>query len=305
MVRLAVQAMATRFELVLAGDDPVRLRAAGEEALAEIRRLERQLSFYDPRSEISRVNALAGRQAVRLEPRLYRLLERVRRLWEATGGAFDPTVAPLMRCWGFATGEGRRPAPAALEEARRCTGLHRVVLEDGAVAFGRPGMALDLGGIGKGYAVDEAVTLLKEAGVPAAFLHGGTSTVYAYGAPDGGGAWKVAVPAPEGGTGLPEVLAVVSLDDEALSVSAPSGRAFEVDGQVYGHVLDPRTGCPVTGALLAAVVMPSATDADAFSTALLVQGAAGLDAAGAPPRALVVAAGTPGGVPRVSGTLNP
>src|SRR5438270_13667210 len=99
-LRLARHAMATRFELLLPGEDRVRLRAAGEEALNEIERLEAQLSFYRSSSEISDLNARAAKEAVRVDPRLFRLLQRARTLGEATEGAFDITVAPLMRCWG-------------------------------------------------------------------------------------------------------------------------------------------------------------------------------------------------------------
>ncbi len=277
-LRLALDAMATRFELVLRGDDAVRLRAAGEEALAEIRRLEGQLSFYRPESEISRINARAGRAPVRVEPRLFRLLERAARLHALTDGAFDPTVGPLMRAWGFTGGGGRVPDEATLAEARRRTGMRRVHLDPEAytVAFERPGMSLDLGGIGKGYAIDEAALILKEAGVAHALLHGGTSTAYAFGRPGGTEAWKVAVPAPGDAAG-DDLLAVATLRDEALSVSAVWGKAFEAEGRVFGHVLDPRSGRPTEGALLTAVVTGSAADADALSTALLVLGPPAVD----------------------------
>jgi thiamine biosynthesis lipoprotein len=276
-VRLARSAMATRFELVLHGEDAAWLRAAGEAALAEIDRLEAQLSFYRRSSEVSRINARAADEPVPVEPRLFRLLLRARRLYEETQGAFDVTVAPLMRCWGFVGGTGRLPDPEALAEARARSGMHRVTLDEArrTVAFERPGVMIDLGGIGKGYAVEEAVYLLEEAGVTSAFLHGGTSTIYALGAPPGEAAWNVALPYPdadEASPGEAGVLAVVPLKDEALSVSAVWGKAFEVDGKVYGHVLDPRLGHPVDGAALAAVVLPSATDGDALSTALLVLG---------------------------------
>ena len=274
-VRLALEAMATRFELVLHGDDEVRLRAAGEEALAEIQRLDAQLSFYRPSSEISRINAQAATGPVRVEPRLFRLLQTARRLHTETGGAFDLTVAPLMRCWGFTGNTGRLPEPEALAEARRLTGMHLVTLDeaDFTVAFARPGVQLDLGAIGKGYAIEEAARILIDAGVRSAFLHGGTSTIHAIGDGDDGQRWNVALPYPDTDAKTDnDVLAVVPLEHEALSVSAVWGKAFVVDGATYGHVLDPRSGRPVEGALLAAVAGPSATDCDALSTALLVLG---------------------------------
>ncbi len=276
-VRLALEAMATRFELVLHGDDAVRLRAAGEEALAEIRRLEAQLSFYDPSSQISRINARAADGPVRVAPRLFRLLQTAQQLHAATDGAFDLTVAPLMRCWGFTRGTGHLPDPEALAEARSKTGMHLVLLDEEAftVAFARPGVLLDLGAIGKGYAVEEAAQILVEAGVERAFLHGGTSTIHALGTPLDEACWNVAIPHPDADPAAPnddDVLVVVPLKDEALSVSAVWGKAFEADGKTYGHVLDPRSGHPVDGAVLTAVAGPSATTCDALSTALLVLG---------------------------------
>src|SRR5437879_5936981 len=109
-VTLARHAMATRFELVLHGDNPAALRAAGEEALHEIDRLEAQLSLYRPASEISRLNARAAREPVKVSPGLFALLEHAKRLHDETAGAFDITIAPLVRCWGFMDGGGRVPA---------------------------------------------------------------------------------------------------------------------------------------------------------------------------------------------------
>src|SRR5690606_22148860 len=139
----------------------------------------------------------------------------------------------------------------------------------------RSGVMIDLGGIGKGYAVDEAIGLLREAGVERAFLHGGTSTSYGLGQPQDQDGWRVSIDALIDPTasrdGETRTVAVAALADASLSVSAVWGKAFEHDGVVYGHVLDPRLGRPVEGAMLTAVVSPSATEADALSTALLVQ----------------------------------
>ena len=122
--------MATRFELVLHGENPIALRAAGEEALAEIQRLEAQLSLYRPTSEIAHLNARAAEGPVRVEPSLFRLLEQARRLSRETSGAFDITIAPLVRCWGFMGGSGKVPEPAALLEARQSVGMHLLELDE-------------------------------------------------------------------------------------------------------------------------------------------------------------------------------
>jgi thiamine biosynthesis lipoprotein len=270
--------MATRFEVVLYGDNPVRLRAAGEEALDEIERLEAQLSLYRPSSEIAHLNARAAREPVRVTPSLFALLEHSKRLSAETGGAFDITVAPLVRCWGFMENRGRLPELAELEKARACIGMDLVQLnaENFTVRFRREGVMLDLGAIGKGYAIERAAELLVEAGVTSALIHGGTSTVYAIGHPPGAEAWLIALEAPQGmQEPVRAPIATVSLRDEALSVSAVWGRCFEAGGKVLGHVLDPRTGHPVEGVLLSAVVLRSATETDALSTALLILGSEG------------------------------
>ena len=307
IVTLARNAMATRFEIVLHGENPAALRAAGEEALEEIEQLEARLSLYRPSSEIAHLNARAAREPVRVTPAVFALLQQAQRLHAETGGAFDITIAPLVRCWGFMDGSGHVPAPEELAEARAKVGMSLVCLDpdDLTVRFSRAGVMLDLGAIGKGYAIERAAELLREAGVTRALLHGGTSTVYALGQPPDAEFWKVAIenpahrmgihpesaptqaPAAESadpiapGGGLPPReasaagLAIVPLKDEALSVSAVWGKSFEVEGRTFGHILDPRTGQPAHAAILAAVVFPSATETDALSTALLTLGPEG------------------------------
>jgi thiamine biosynthesis lipoprotein len=203
---------------------------------------------------------------------VFRFLERARALAVLTEGAFDPTVGALLA-------RLRRPEPASDEElAAACelVGFARLVELDaaaGTVRFRRPGVRLDPGAIGKGWALDRAAELLREAGVRAALLHGGTSSVYALGAPPGEDGWAVAVQDPL----VPEGrLARIVLRDRALGVSAIHGRVFRRGDERVGHVLDPRSGRAVDHTLLAAVALPSATDADAVSTALLVLGEAGV-----------------------------
>jgi thiamine biosynthesis lipoprotein len=267
---VARHAMATRFEIVLHGSDPTSLRAAGEEALDEIDRLEGQLSLYQPGSEIARLNREAARRPVRVTPALFQLLVRARDLSAETGGAFDITIAPLVRCWGFMNGTGAMPEPSLVEQARAQVGMQLVELDADnlTVHFARDGVMIDLGAIGKGYAIDRAADVLREAGITSALVHGGTSTAYAIGRQPDGSRWKVAVTPPTNEPGA-RPLAVVELEDESLSVSAVWGRSFRVGEKTYGHILDPRTGFPAEAALLTAVVLASATESDALSTALL------------------------------------
>jgi thiamine biosynthesis lipoprotein len=300
-VTLACHAMATRFELVLYGEDAVALRAAGEEALQEVERLEARLSLFRPESEIAHLNARAAREPVRVTPDLFALLQQARSLHAESGGAFDITIGPLVRCWGFMGGSGHCPTPEAVTEARAKVGMNLVELEPETltVRFARDGVMLDLGAIGKGYAIERAVGMLREAGVTSALFHGGTSTVYALGHPPEAEYWKVAVQNPEAyrsadassarsnegetrarDVHAPPVLAVVPLKDEAMSVSAVWGKCFQNGGRTFGHVLDPRTGEPARRAVMAAVLLPSATETDALSTALLVRGREGQGAIG-------------------------
>ena len=276
-VRLACQAMGTRFELALYGGEVVRLRAAGEEAITEITRLHNELSAFRPQSQIGRVNAGASTGPVHVTPELFSLLTDIRRLSEMTGGAFDVTVGPLLETWGFRGPRKRAPDETAVSEALARVGISHVSLnaQDRTVSFDHAGMRLDLGGVGKGYALDVATDVLRSAGVSCALLHGGTSTVRAIGQDPAGNPWKIAVrhPSEDGGEGF---MKIVTLEDVAMSVSAASGRVFEAEGRVYGHVIDPRTGYPASVAELAVVVTPGAMVADALSTGLLVLGEAGI-----------------------------
>jgi thiamine biosynthesis lipoprotein len=243
------------------------------------------------------VNARAAREAVRVTPPVFALLQHAFRLTEETRGAFDITVAPLVRAWGFMAGSGCLPDPAALAEARAHVGMQNVHLnaEDFTVRFAREGVMLDLGAIGKGYAIERAAEILREAGVTSALIHGGTSTVQAIGSPPDADSWAVAIAHPLRRDGAE--LATVRLRDEAMSVSAISGKSFDSAGKTFGHVLDPRTGEPVQGAILAAVALPSATETDALSTALLTLGKAGhQEIAGSRPgmRTLVALPARPG-----------
>jgi thiamine biosynthesis lipoprotein len=275
MLTLSTQAMATRFELLLYGEDEVRLRAAGEEALAEIERLEAQLSFYRADSEISWINHRAATEAVRVEPRLFHLLKYCAAFTRATDGAFDISVGPLMRAWRFIRDGGGLPSQDELEAARRLTGMHNVEFDEEAftVRFKQPGVQFDMGAYGKGYAIERAIDSLKENGVGSALLHGGTSSAAVIGKPPDQPRWRIQLSQP---FDTPDGFLALDLADEGLSVSAVHGKAFTADGRTYGHVIDPRTGFPVSRAVAAMVAGPSASTCEVLSTALLVSGPAWL-----------------------------
>ncbi len=271
IVRRATFAMGTRFEIALAGEEERALGDVAEAALAEIEEWDRKLSVFCRDSLLAHVNRTAGARPVRLDEDTFELLQACLAVHRASEGAFDVTVGPAMRALGF------HDAAAPLAPAAACfIGSDGLLLdeEERSVRFARPGMALDLGAIGKGHALDLAASVVRQANgaVHAALLHGGTSTVTSIGQPPGREGFDVAVTLPAAGA-LPERRARVTLSDESLSVSGRFGRSIEKDGERLSHVIDPTTARPIAGgALLAAAVARSARESDAWSTALLALG---------------------------------
>jgi len=264
-------AMGTEFTVVAYGRDAKYLGEVANEVFAEIDRLDAQMSNYRAESEISALNRDAARRAVIVEPALFALIQDSLRYSRETDGAFDITVGPLMRAWGFFRGQGRVPTHAELAEVLERIGYRHVHLdaERREVRFDREGVELDLGGIAKGYAVDRAVEILRENGVTAALVSSGTSSLYALGAPPGEQGWKVNIRDPfEAGRAGD----VVWLKNYSLSASGSYERFFTFEGKTYAHIIDPRTGHPVENMLSSAVLAPRATQSDALSTAFFVLG---------------------------------
>ena len=291
------EAMACRFEVAfnageVAGDTEVAV-----DALDLVDLVEERLSIYRPDSELSRINAAAAAGWVDVSADTWHLLARARELAAVTGGAFDLASGALVRAWGFQRREGRVPEPDALAAAVAASGMRHVELDDAGrrVRFLRPGVELNPGAIGKGWALDRALALLASRGVPSCLVHGGQSSVAARGTqgPAVGGrrGWRVGLRHP---LRPGRRLATIALRDGALGTSG-SGTQFFIDrGRRIGHILDPRTGLPAEGVVSATVIAASAADADALATALFVLGAAGLEtvvAAGASGAILVLPAG--------------
>lgn len=263
--------MATVFEVALWGRDELYLRTTAEEAMVEIRRLEQQLSLYRDDSDVYDLNHNAWKHPMPVDPRLFALLCQAKELSEYCGGTFDITVGPLIRAWGFMGASGAAPDPNAVRAAKGLTGMDLIQLdeENHTVQYLREGVMIDLGAIGKGYAIEQVTELIRDREIPGGLVHGGTSTVTAIGTQPDGTPWPVALQDP---TEAGRHLTVLQMEDISLSISAVHGKYFEEGDARYGHVLDPRTGAPTQSALLAAVVCPSATETDALSTGLLVAG---------------------------------
>ncbi len=293
MLRYGHTAMACRFEIAAFGRDRQYMVDAAEEAFRAVDRVEEELSVYRAASEISRINALAATRSVRVSPPVFRLIERALVLSGLTQGAFDITVGPLIRLWGFFEGRGRNPGQEETGQTLKLTGRERVLLDadDFSIRFDREGVEINLGGFGKGYAVDCAAETLLECGLREALVHAGTSTVRAVGAGPGGGGWRVGIRHPRR-TG--ERWGEMTLVNESLSTSGDYEQFFEGGGRRFGHVLDPRTGWPADGTMSASVVTASAADSDALSTAAMVLGQKSfesLDFGGLPVRAVFITQG--------------
>jgi thiamine biosynthesis lipoprotein len=264
-------AMGSVFTLHIYASDKQHASSFIEQAFDEIERVEEALSNYRPSSELSRINRLAADETVTTDPEVFAFLQSALSFSERSGGAFDITVAPLMRAWGFFGGQGKYPTAQELADARAAIGWRNVVLDEKArtVRFLRHGIELDPGGIGKGYAVDRVVALLRKDGVKAALVDAGSSSIYALGAPPDKPGWEVRVPE----TDVEGVrFSSVTLRDTSLSTSGSHGKFFKLNGRLYCHIMDPRTGEPVQGMLQTTVIAPSATDTDALSTAMFVLG---------------------------------
>ena len=260
--------MACRFEILL-DDADARHVGSAREALDEADRVEAALSVFRATSETSRVNREAAFTATPVDGELFDLLVLCRELHDRSEGAFDITSTPLSRRWGFLERDGRLPAPEEIAEARALVGMSRVRLDAPArtVRFERKGMELNLGAIGKGYALDRMAALMRARGAPHALLSAGGSSAVAVGGRGRG--WRVDVRSRQVGNAR---LARLHLTDGALATSGAGEQFFEIGGRRYGHVLDPRTGWPATGTLSATVVTGQAATSDALSTAFLVGG---------------------------------
>jgi FAD:protein FMN transferase len=264
-------AMGTEYSLYLYAPSREEAAAIAKPVFDEVDRVDALLSNYRPDSELSRINRRAFDDEVTTDPETFRFLATCLAWSERSHGAFDISVGKLMKVWKFFGASGALPSPEELADARADVGWEKIRLnpERRTVRFLAAGIELDPGGIGKGYAVDRAVKLLRAKGVSSALLSAGSSTIYALGAPPGEAGWKVRVPSPhaEGGT-----ISTVVLRDTSLSTANLSEKNFVHQGQFYGAIMNPQTFQPVRGMLQVTVISQSATDSDVLSNALFVSG---------------------------------
>lgn len=278
-LRLTRPAMAGEFQVILNLGQYDHGVEAALEALDLLEPLENMMSFFRPQGDLGRINSLAAAVEVPVPEELWNLLVWCRRFYDETQGAFDITAAALWQVWGFARREGRLPSEAEIAQARQLCGWQHVRLDENnrTIRFLQPGVGLNLGSVGKGYALDRMAERLSSRGVQDFVLHGGLSSVLAKGQ-----SWEIDPAAGQMMPGWPIGLAdplrrgrqlgQVRLYDQALGTSGTALQFFYHKGKRYGHIIDPRSGYPADHALSVTVFAPTAAEADALATAFFLLG---------------------------------
>lgn len=259
--------MGTVYEILAYDDSPVRAREAIDRAFAEIVYLDGVLSNYKPESDLSRLNRDAHFHAVKVSADLYRVIEESLRYSKISGGKFDITVAPLVDLWKAALRGERVPTTEEQAKARECIGYENVkLIPPDEVEFRSPCLRIDVGSIGKGYAVDRAVEILRANGIQNALVDAGQSSIYAMGAPPGEKAWEVHLRDPSN-----RVDPVVMLCENSVSTSEQTPASL-LGNQTAGHIIDPENGRPLDTKYAVSIIVKTGTASDALSTTLLLVG---------------------------------
>ncbi len=235
-------------------------------------RVDSLMSNWTTTSEVARINREAAATTVTVEPEVARVIDASLVLWGATGGAFDITVEPLIRLWGFIGGPKRVPADAEIAAVLPRVGASQVSFDPATrrLHFAREGVKIDLGGIAKGYAVDVAADSLRAHGVSDALVDL-TGNMVAIGHPAGAPAWRIGIRDPRDRVSH---FARVALTDQAISTSGQYEQFIAANGRTYGHILDPRTGRPVEGLISVTLIGPTGLACDSWDTPMFVMGPA-------------------------------
>ena len=264
--------MGATFTIALYGAERESTEAAVDAALAEAQRIDALLSNYRPQSEWSMLNRSAAGQPVKVSPELFRLLSACLDYSRESEGAFDITVGPLMKIWGFYKSSGRLAPQAEVQAALKKIGYRHIHLDAAAqtVWFDSRGVEIDPGGIGKGYAVDRMVEILRRRGFERALVAGSDSSIYGLGTPpDEPRGWEVSIRDPKNSR---RSVARVYLKDMSMSTSGSYEKFFQAEGRTYSHIMDPRTGYPAQGTVSVSVVAPHTLDSEAWAKPYFVNG---------------------------------
>jgi FAD:protein FMN transferase len=266
------QAMSSLCEVRLEGDDEDVLKDAATRAIGEVHRIEVKYSRYRPDSIVSRVNAAAGTgMAVEVDDETAALIDFAGQLHDLSDGLFDITSGVLRKAWDFRA--GRVPTNEELQLLLPLIGWSQVAWRDRHIELPRAGMELDFGGFGKEYAADRAMAILAAAGQRHGFVNLG-GDIRVLGPRGDGRAWRFGIQHPRRAEGT---IASVDMVDGALASSGDYERFFELDGRRYCHILDPRTGWPVSSWSSVSVTAPACVAAGALTTIAMLKGEQALD----------------------------
>lgn len=261
--------MGTVYEIAVYDEHPERASQAMDKAFAEIVLLDNMMSNYKPESDLSRLNRNAHYHAEKVPADLYRVIEESLRYSKVSEGKFDITVAPLVDLWKAALRGDRVPTEAEQERLRACVGYQKIeLIPPDHVEFHSPCMRIDLGSIGKGYAVDQAMEILRANGIVNALVDAGQSTIYGMGAPPGQNAWEVHLRDPSN-----RIDPQVMLHDDSVSTSEQTPPSL-LGIETVGHIIDPENGKPLATKYALSIVAKTGTASDALSTTLLLVGPA-------------------------------
>jgi thiamine biosynthesis lipoprotein len=274
MLRLekSADAMGSTYSIAIYGTDRVQMEAAVDAAFDEVRRLDDMLSNYRPDSEWSEINRHAAEKPMKISPEMFQLLSACVGYSRESEGAFDISVGPLMKVWGFYKGSGHLPHRPEVLAALTKVGYRHIHLDSAAqtVWFDRPGVELDPGGIGKGYAVDRMVDVVRKKGFSIALVAGSGSSIYGMGSPPTEPqGWKVEIRDPRDPD---KAAAEVFLKDTSMSTSGSYEKFFRAEGRTYAHIMDPRTGYPAQGSASVSVIAPRTIDSEAWAKPYFVNG---------------------------------
>jgi len=258
--RFSHEAMATIFEIFILDENQNYAKQAAQAAFDELDRLELELSRFIENSNISKINSLKKNQSTKVGLSTFECLQQCSQIWQETNGAFDITIGSHMKCWLNKDKTTRTPSKEELDFAHERTGMNLLKLNetDFTVNVLESDLEIDLGGFGKGYALDQMAKLLKEWEIKTALLHGGKSTALALDPPLNQNGWPVTISNP---TDPKQIFTTFELSNQTLS-----GSGFQ-KGQ---HILDPRNGKPIQNVKAAWCLTPSAGKADALSTAFMI-----------------------------------
>ncbi|MHC4269061.1 MAG: FAD:protein FMN transferase [Planctomycetota bacterium] len=281
LFKKASLSMGTLFEINAYVSDKYKAEKTFSDVFKELNRLDYLMSNYKNDSELSKINKNAATEPADCNKELAYVIEQSLHYSDITDGAFDITIGPLMKKWGFFKKQGQIPDKGEIESTLQSVSYKNIIIEETAkksllkdpitvktVFFKNAGTEIDLGGIGKGYAVDNAINVLKQNGINSALVNF-AGNIYTYGTPPGKNSWVIGLQHPRKSEGL---LGTFEIKNKAVSTSGDYEKFFTINGKRYSHIIDPRTGNPVKGIVSVTIVTDSATRADALSTGVFVLG---------------------------------